>query len=622
MSKSQPEHLSQEKPRLRSRLADPRLISWPTFAISSVLLSYEIWLYGVADFVAAQVCVFTLLALARVGYLGRRYPSHHAWVMVSTIVFASLVGAIFAQLLLADPNTMVTVDGAFVRMIAIPAAGLLSISLIDYRNNVRELRATAGQLQATRDAGLESLWAAREEIVQRVHASLEDAVADLRNDDHDQLAGELASLAQETVRPLSHELARSAPDFVPASAPASRVRWSVVLADVAATPLIVPWLMAFAVALMSIRFTFAESDEGQNTASSQLGAVTISVNLESLAASLAFLGLIFVSVWVLSAVAVQVTRPILQRVSGGKRWIAIVASVVGIGIGLQVILIVIPVLPGPLSVIQTDPVGRFWAFAPVVVIALVFAIARTVSFARASVIDELKAVNTELAWEVARIRLDLWAQQRRFAQSIHGPLQAAITASALLLAESSASTRADAIDAAHDRIKSALDRLVDHHDSVISWETGLFEIERTWEGVCEVAVNVNARAARVLERDDTCRQATLMVIGESVANAAIHGKATRADVNVDVDQSRFIRLTIEDNGTGIDATGNSGLGSAILDDACGEWEVINTEDGARLFALVAFAATSSPEEWSLRATRSGQVKVHTQRIVNALQVRS
>ena len=72
-------------------------------------------------------------------------------------------------------------------------------------------------------------------------------------------------------------------------------------------------------------------------------------------------------------------------------------------------------------------------------------------------------------------------ETRRFAQSIHGPLQAAITASALLLTQSSAATRTDTIDAARDRIKSALDRVIDHHDWIVSWETGLVEIERTWD---------------------------------------------------------------------------------------------------------------------------------------------
>lgn len=596
MSKHPPDPSSPERIGLRARLADPRLISWPTFAISSALLSYEIWLHGLLDFIGAQVMVFSLLFVARVLYLNRRYPSHHAWVMVTTIILTSLFGAIFAQLLFAQADTLVTVDGAFTRMIVIPAAGLLSVSLIDYRNNVNQLRATAAQLELTRDAGLQSLTESREHIVNQVQASLEGAVSDLRGGDRSDLAAELAYLAHETVRPLSHELARSTPDFAPADAAPQRLRWSAVLAEVAATPLIVPWLMALAVAVMSIRFTFAPSDGAVGSTLVTLGPLAVSMDGSAVAMSLGFLLVVFVAVWLLSAAAVKITRPILMRASGGMRWLVIAGSVIGIGIGLQIVLIVLPILPGPLASINTDPIGRFLAFAPVVLIALVLAIARTVSFARAAVLDELTSINSELTWEVARIRLDLWAQQRRFAQSIHGPLQAAITASALLLTESSAATRSGAIEAAHDRIKSALDRLIDHHDSIVSWEAGLIEIERTWEGVCTVAVHVDSQAARVLEKDDTCRQATVMVIGESVANAAIHGKATRAHVNVDMDRSRFIRLCIEDNGTGIDTAANSGLGSTILDDACGEWELINTEDGARLSALVAFAATSSSRE--------------------------
>jgi signal transduction histidine kinase len=272
------------------------------------------------------------------------------------------------------------------------------------------------------------------------------------------------------------------------------------------------------------------------------------------------------------------------------RWVVIAASVVGIGLGLQLILIAVPVLPGPLARVDVDPIGRFWAFAPVVVIALVLAIARTISFARASVLDELRATNSELTWEVARIRLNLWAQQRQFAQAIHGPLQAAITSSALLLSQSGEFDRVGAIEAARNRITSALDRVTGHEEPAADWTTGFAEIERTWAGVCEVLASVDADAARMLDRDDTCRQAAVMVIGESVANSAIHGKATRVDVYADMVHERFIRITINDNGQGIDAAANTGLGSAILDDTCGEWELKNTGHGARLTAVLAAAS--------------------------------
>ncbi len=587
MSDPLPERFPGERIGLRARLADPRLVSWPTFVISSVLLTYEIWLHGFFVFALTQFLVFAWLAAARWMYLRRRYATHHAWVMVVTIVSASLFGAVIVQLLLAESTAVVTVDGAFARMIVIPAAGLLSVSLIDYRNNVRELRSTTIALEATRDTGLASLASARQNIVDQVRASLEGRVDEFWEANPRAAADELASLAQETVRPLSHELAATTPDFTPLLPQAQRLRWSAVLSEVAGRPLIVPWLMASAVTLMSIRFTLAEPDAGQSTAAGDVGPVTVSVNLESLASSFAFLFAVFLSVWLFSVLAVRISRPVLTRVSGGMRWVVIAASVVGIGLGLQLILIAVPVLPGPLASIDTDPIGRFWAFAPVVVIALVLAIARTISFARASVLDELRAINNELTWEVARIRLNLWAQQRQFAQAIHGPLQAAITSSALLLSQSGEFDRAGAIEAARNRITSALDRVTGHEEPAADWTTGFAEIERTWAGVCEVAASVDADAARMLDRDDTCRQAAVMVMGESVANAAIHGKATRVDVYVDMVHERFIRITLNDNGQGIDAAANTGLGSAILDDTCGEWELNNTGHGARLTAVLA-----------------------------------
>ena len=263
------------------------------------------------------------------------------------------------------------------------------------------------------------------------------------------------------------------------------------------------------------------------------------------------------------------------------------ASVVGIGLGLQLVLLIVPFIPGPLAAITTDPIGRFWAFAPVVVIALVLAIARTASAARASVIGELEAVNTELTWEIARVRLELWAQQRRFALAIHGPLQAAITASAVLLASAEPRQHDEVVRDAHERIQLALSRVTGNRDSVVDLHLGLAEITGTWEGVCEVSVDVEPDAESLLVNDATCRQALLMVIGESIANAAIHGKATFANVKIAVDHERFIRVTIHDDGTGIDALASAGLGSALLDEACGEWELIDTGGGAQLTALLA-----------------------------------
>ena len=596
MSKSPPER-SEESVRLRARLADPRLISWSTLAISSVLLAYEIPRIGSWAFALSQLTVFAALAIARVMYLGRAFARRHSWVMMTTIIMASFVGVVSTQMALADGGTVVAADGAFTRMIVIPISGLLSITLIDYRENIKLLRTKGRELQVTRDQGLASLESARVEMTDRVRTSLESTMADLAATDDRIDANQLAQLAQDTIRPLSHQFAHDVPDFGPPSASEVRVRWAVVLSQVATRPLIVPSLMALGVTIMSVRFTFAQYSQDAASAATTVGPLTLSVTVDSLVASLGFLCLVFVSVWALSWAAVRLTRPLLPRLPGSGRWLVVGASVVGIGVGLQAVLSLSPFLPGPLSGIRADPWGRFWAFAPVVIIALVLAIARTVSLARASLVRELETVNDQLTWEVARIRLDLWAQQRRFSYAIHGPLQAAVTASAMLLSQAPAdpATRTALLREAHDRIKSALDRINANHENVVGLDRAMNEIRGTWDQVCTVEVDITDAARSVLDADDTCRHAAILIIGESVANAAIHGKATSTQVHVTANHTGFVSITVEDDGIGVDTTSGKGLGSAIVSEACNEWRLVATDDGSILTATLAGTQTFGSE---------------------------
>ncbi len=587
--RSPPAHLG-----FRSRLADPRLISWYSLAISSALLSYEIWLRGIAVFALSQVFVFALLAIARVLYLRRRYPRRHAWVMMTTVVVSSFFGVVLAQIPFTTSDTVVAADGAFSRMVVIPIAGLLSISLSDYRATMHALRTSREQLTITRDEGLAAMASARREMALRVESSLETTLTSLTADDPSIDHRHLASLAQDTVRPLSHELASGTPEFTPRSVDASRVQWSTVLAEVAVRPLIVPWLMALGVTILSIRFTFAQSSDPVGLSQVTFGPLTLSINVESLIASFTFLAVILISVWLLSLVIARVTRPILPRLSGGTRWLVVAASVLAIGVGLQIVLVLALSGIGPLGGIESDPWGRFWAFAPVVVIALVLAFVRTVSLARSALVHQQELLNADLAWEIAKIRLDLWAQQRRFAQAVHGPLQAAITASALLIAQApeDSARRADLVRDAHDRIVKAFHTVIDDDASVASLNAALEDIVRTWSGVCEVKLDVGAAAHAALAHDNTCRQATVMVVGEAVANAVIHGHATRAQVDIAVTDGRFITVMVVNDGDPSKADPPSGLGSAMLDDVSGQWHVTNEAEGTRLTAVLASTSHS------------------------------
>ena len=591
--------------RLRTRLGDPRLISWPTFWISSALLIYEIFLQSLALYVISQILVFTLLFAARWTYLRRGFSRRHIWVMLTTIFFASLFGVIAAQLILA--TTLITVDGTFARIIVIPVAGLLSISLIDYRNTVSELSQLREQLMNTRHQGLTSIVAARTQVVDRVESTLQRTLEELADDRAETGridAEKLSDLVQQTIRPLSHELAQQTPDFQPAQLPPPHIRWPAVFANVAARPLLSPTWMAVAVTIMSIRFTFSDAGEVATTAEIALGPFGVSFDPDSFASSVGFLATIFVGMWFITWFAVRITTPLLQRSSPLRRWMIVLASVVGIGLGLELMLRVADALPGPVNIDDPNVWERFWTYAPIVVVSLVLAIARAVSLARKSVLDDLAQANSELTWEVARIRLDLWVQQRQLAQAVHGPLQAAITASALLLSQAQtdspsrspadSTSESTAVRDAHTRIYAALRGVANPHQPITTLASGIRDIRNTWAGVCDISFDISDVAEQIVDADNTCRQAAVVIIGEAVANAAIHGKASQVEVTVRTGSSGFITLEVRDNGTGVTNDNTRGLGSSILDAMCTDWEIRGSDHdntGSVLTASLASAPT-------------------------------
>ncbi len=517
--------------------------------------------------------------------------------MITTIVITSVIGVVAAQLLLSEPNSVVTADGAFARIIVIPIAGLLGIFLVDYRDNVRELTQVREQLITTRHQGLAAITAARLDVIHRVETSLAETLDELAHTTHADGraldASKLSDLAGKTVRPLSHALAQQTPDFRPTDLPPPRVPWREVLSDIAARPLLSPWWMSLGVTIMSIRLTFAEVPDANPATQVSLGPLGLSVDGESLLTSMGFLALLFAFTWTLTWIVSRVSTPILRASTAGKRWLIVLISVVIIGLGLELVLNLATRAPGPVAIEDPQMWERFWTYAPILVIALVLAIIRAISLARRFVLRDLESANADLTWEVARIRLDLWAQQRQLAQAVHGPLQAAITASALLLTRESSpqpdssATEQDLVRDAQTRISAALRGLANPRQPVESMAAGLRDIQRTWVGVCELSPEVSASATAIVDGDPTLRQAAVAIIGEAVANAAIHGQASRVDISVQSEERGFIVVNVRDNGTGIDLAKTGGLGSAFLDELTTNWRLEREGDVTSLTASLA-----------------------------------
>ena len=197
---------------------------------------------------------------------------------------------------------------------------------------------------------------------------------------------------------------------------------------------------------------------------------------------------------------------------------------------------------------------------------------------------------------VVRLHQAQWFQNKVLARALHGPIQAAVTASALRL---DAAIRAgDVDDSLVDRLRAqlidALGTLGSAEPSVACAPEALTRLVSTWEGLCEVTTALTSDAADLLAEDPPLRSCVIDIFTEAVSNAVRHGGATRVEVRIGLSGAeRDVLLAITSDSATDRAAGARGLGSRILDDCTMEWRMEETPEGVSLLAILPAASTGT-----------------------------
>ena len=200
------------------------------------------------------------------------------------------------------------------------------------------------------------------------------------------------------------------------------------------------------------------------------------------------------------------------------------------------------------------------------VFALVLATVRATNAELRESIEQLREADDSLAWQVARLHQLQWVWQRTTARALHGPVQAMVAA-----AVSQLGTGADQrviLDDLRERLGAALDP-IDDNQIVVSWRDALDRIEATWEGLCEVTVDIDDQARSALDADAVGADITMEIIAEAVSNAIRHGKARTVQIVVD-HTGDLLQLKVINDG-GAENSMSSGLGTAMLHDCSLRW---------------------------------------------------
>jgi signal transduction histidine kinase len=105
-----------------------------------------------------------------------------------------------------------------------------------------------------------------------------------------------------------------------------------------------------------------------------------------------------------------------------------------------------------------------------------------------------------------------------------------------------------------------------------SFEQAQQEISKIWAGTVETKWQIQPEALKALRRNSATSECLAEVLREAVSNASKHGKATKVEITVNIEDSLLV-LQATDNGSSSNTGKTQGLGTELLDDVCSSWSL-------------------------------------------------
>jgi signal transduction histidine kinase len=114
----------------------------------------------------------------------------------------------------------------------------------------------------------------------------------------------------------------------------------------------------------------------------------------------------------------------------------------------------------------------------------------------------------------------------------------------------------------------------------------LAEIIETWQGLCEIQLNLSAEVESLLRLDPVCVETVLEITREACSNAIRHGSADKVSICLGFEGKDLIKIEVTNNGNSAAIGSRRGMGSTYLEDCSFEHSLVFTDQGTVLTATV------------------------------------
>ena len=226
------------------------------------------------------------------------------------------------------------------------------------------------------------------------------------------------------------------------------------------------------------------------------------------------------------------------------------------------------------------------------VLGLLLFFAQIVQLQRRETTERLGEVNQQLEVISSRLSQELWLNRKRLAALLHGPVQAALYASAMGMAQTTNPTP-EYLTKVQKDIETALEQL--NNPNRLESETLLSvlnQVKELWSDSVEVEIEIPAELEAAITKEPLTCEATIELTRELVTNSIKHGHARWVKVDINqIDPTRF-SVEVTDNGKALVEGATPGYGTKVLNELSLNWERTRSGDTTRSYAEMVLAPDS------------------------------
>lgn len=567
--------------RFGGREATSPKIVWPllvllslNFGSTGIVESSDtriiIWRVSFAALMCAGV-YFTVLGWV-INRVAGQLGSLRTWCIGFLYATTELLRAVLIQVFAEGLGLNTNPQWEF-RIVAALTSGLVIFALVStvvndsasYRNAYKNLYTQRVQLQSIVESSTENLIRARDQIVDTTREQLEKALRSILTEtektspEYPKIIQNLYSVAEETVRPLSHLLFENPLKLSPVTSTSKPPRISL-MTVIRRSSLVAPFRpgLYFAMAaILSFPWLLVNFDLGYTglwLMSVGLIYGTVELARRYLSPHLATMNLIIRCV-VITAVYAAPALFLAQ--------VALKQTTNQTGFTLETI---------------------FYGLVLGAVLGWLMASSAGMRTARLEMLDEIKQINQELTWQNARIQSELWLDQKSLALTLHNDVQATLLAAALKLKaalDRGEKTANDSLPEIRELISRSIN-FGEYHSRNKTLDAVIERINNNWAGLITMDVAVSPETLRAIENDFVGLGVLEDVLSEFQNNSLKHGAATKTTAQLTMPNTGILHVVLANNGRPLSTKNSSGLGSAFINSVALKYSLETVQGGVQL----------------------------------------